>query len=104
MSGASRCEDAWLLSGARPATPRAPTPTATRIRVRCDGVRRRALSERRVWVISVAPETGHPDDGFVEVEAPGAAESAGVAEGEDAAVGGDQPVAEAGPGAGHASR
>src|SRR5438477_4580158 len=39
---------------------------------------------------------GHPHDRFDEFEGAGGAEERGVAEGEDPAVGGDQPVAGAG--------
>src|SRR5207302_1019450 len=45
---------------------------------------------------------GHADDGLVEPDVAGGAVEGGVAEGEDAAVGGDQPVAVAGGGGGHA--
>ena len=41
---------------------------------------------------------GHADDGLVEVGAAGGAVEVGVAVGEDAAVGGDEPVAVAGGG------
>src|SRR5207245_2292060 len=38
----------------------------------------------------------HPNDGLIEVEAAGGAEEAGIAVGEDAAIGRDEPVAGAG--------
>src|SRR5206468_3887077 len=44
----------------------------------------------------------HADDGLCELEVAGGAEEGGVAEGEDAAVGGQQPVALAGGRCGHA--
>src|SRR5436309_828148 len=44
---------------------------------------------------------GHGDDGLGELEIAGRAQEGGVAEGEDAAVGGDEPVALAGGRGGH---
>src|SRR2546421_6087746 len=45
---------------------------------------------------------GHAHDRFVEADRTGGAEEAGVAESEDAAAGGHEPVALAGRGGGHA--
>src|SRR5229473_2140165 len=65
-------------------------------------VDRAVVGEPELSRIKNPSSAGHTDDRLAEAERPGGAEEARVAEGEDAAVGGDEPVALRVGGGGHA--